>query len=264
MTVLAAQRQARILEEVQRKGAVRVSDLTALLGVSDMTVRRDLDVLARQSRVDKVHGGATIPRSPSTDEPGFEVKWLRNRREKAAIAVAAATLVMPGSAVGLSAGTTTWTLAHRLREVPGITVVTNSVQVAGVLHAGGMAGQTVILTGGVRTPSDALVGPLAASGLRQLHLDMVFLGVHGMDERGGYTTPNMLEAETDRAFIEAARRLVVVADSSKWGELGISTIAALEEADVLVTDTGLPDHAAAVLRDKVDEVRLVESAEGVG
>ena len=257
--MFASQRQERILEAVRRDGAVRVAALTAALGVSDMTVRRDLDVLARAGLVEKVHGGATAPRASSAEEPGFEANSLQRRAEKAAVAAAAVSLVGPGSAVGLSAGTTTWALAHLLREVPGLTVVTNSIQVAQVLHAG-PAEQTVVLTGGVRTPSDALVGPVAVSALRQLHLDVVFMGVHGLDARRGLTTPNMPEAETNRAFVHAAQRLAVVADHAKWGVVGLSTFAELDDVDVVVTDDGLAPEAVAELEQHVGEVVLAPVA----
>src|SRR5918911_2689903 len=125
--MLAGQRQRLILEEVRRRGAVRVSELTELLAVSDMTIRRDLDVLASSGLVDKVHGGATVPGRPSTDEPGFEAKSHRQLEEKEAIARAAAKLVKPRDAVALTAGTTTWRLAHPLHGVPDLTVVTNSI-----------------------------------------------------------------------------------------------------------------------------------------
>ena len=229
---------------------MRVSDLTRELNVSDMTVRRDLDHLARQGVVDKVHGGATIPGRNSTDEPGFETKSVRERDEKDAIAVTATTLVRPGFAVGLSAGTTTWRLAQQLLDVPGITVVTNSVQIATVFYQNPRADQTIVLTGGVRTPSDALVGPLAVTALHSLNLDIVFLGVHGMDERTGFSSPNLLEAETSRALAQSGRRLAVVADHTKWGVVGISTIAALEDADVVITDAGLHSDARAILAER--------------
>ena len=252
--MLARERQSYIADRVRERGAVRVSDLTRELNVSDMTVRRDLDQLARQGVVDKVHGGATVPGRTSTDEPGFEAKSVRERDEKDAIARAATTLVQPGFAVGLSAGTTTWTLAHRLLGVPDITVVTNSVQVASVFYQSPRPEQTVVLTGGVRTPSDALVGPIAVAALRSLNLDIVFLGVHGMDERTGFTSPNLLEAETSRALAASGRRLAVVADHTKWAVVGISTITPLEEADVVVTDDGLHAAALAVLSERVADV----------
>lgn len=254
--MLARQRQAIILEEARRNGAVRVSDLVAKLGVSDMTVRRDLDVLAGRGLVEKVYGGATSMMGKSTDEPGFEAKSVRQRAQKNAIAETAATLVRPGTAIGLSAGTTTWTLAHALDAIPGLTIVTNSIQVADVLRASGQADRTVVLTGGVRTPSDALVGPVAVHSLRTLHLDLVFLGVHGMSETAGFTTPNLTESETDRALVEAGRKLIVLADHTKWGVIGISTIADLDEADAVVSDSGLPESARDVLTERVGELMI--------
>ncbi|ASO20884.1 DeoR/GlpR family transcriptional regulator of sugar metabolism [Actinoalloteichus hoggarensis] len=260
--MLAAERQAHILEEVQRRGAVRVSELSQLLNVSDMTIRRDLDILAAHHRLDKVHGGATVRRAPSTEEPGFEAKWVQQTSEKQAIAAEAAALISPGSAIGLSAGTTTWTLARLLWEIPDLTVVTNSMRIAGVLHGSGPTAPNVVLTGGVRTPSDALVGPVAVSTLQMLHLDIVFLGVHGMDSQAGFTTPNLLEADTDRALIAAGRRLVVLADHTKWGTIGISTIARLDQADVLITDDQLSSGAQQSLREAVGELRVTRSRSG--
>jgi DeoR/GlpR family transcriptional regulator of sugar metabolism len=257
--VLARQRQEVILEEVRRTGAVQVSDLVLRLGVSDMTIRRDLDALARRNLVEKVYGGATSTVGWSTDEPGFEAKSVRQLAEKEAIARVAAGLVRPGTAIGLSAGTTTWTLARHLDDVPDLTVVTNSVRIADVLQQRGRTDRTVVLTGGVRTPSDALVGPVAVQALRSLHLDLVFLGVHGMAPRAGFTTPNLNESETNRALAEAAGRLVVVADHAKWSTVGISTIVDFGEIDVLITDDGLPDEARRVLTEQVPELVIAES-----
>lgn len=258
--VLAAERQSRLLGEVRSRGAVRVAEFAELLGVSEMTVRRDLEALARRGLVDKVHGGA-VRTAPSTDEPGFEAKSARQRAEKNAIAAAAAELVTPGMAVGLSAGTTTWALAQRLRAIDELTVVTNSISIAGVFHSGDNASQSVVLTGGERTPSDALVGPIAVSALTQLHLDIVFLGVHGMSEDAGFTTPNLLEAETDKALVAAGRTLVVVTDHTKWGTVGIRTIAHLHEADTVISDDRLSEAAISVLRTHVADVRTVSADE---
>jgi DeoR/GlpR family transcriptional regulator of sugar metabolism len=252
--MLAEQRQQLILKEIRRSGAARVSELTTLLGVSDMTIRRDLDVLASAGFVDKVHGGATVSSRLSADEPGFEVKSTQQIEEKEAIARAARALVEPGQAIGLTAGTTTWLLAHHLVDVPGLTVVTNSLQVANVLYAERRPDLTVILTGGVRTPSDALVGPLAVATLRSLHVDLLFMGVHGMTVDAGFTTPNLLEGETDQAHLASAERVVVVADHMKWGVRGLSRIARLDEAQVIVTDSGLPPEARVVLAEHVDQV----------
>jgi DeoR/GlpR family transcriptional regulator of sugar metabolism len=133
------------------------------------------------------------------------------------------------------------------------------VPAAEVLYHGGRSDQTIILSGGVRTPSDALVGPFAVSALRAVNVDLVFLGVHGMDERAGFTTPNMLEAETNQALIETGRRLVVTADHTKWGITGVSTIARLDRADIVISDEGLADDARTVLRGLVGQLILAGS-----
>src|SRR3954454_8212076 len=255
--MLAQQRQAAILDRVRAAGGVRVSELASEYGVSDMTIRRDLESLADRGLLAKVHGGATTVSPGSAHEPGFAAKSVRQRIEKAAMAMRAAALVSPGDAIALSAGTTTAGLAQRLVDVPALTVVTNSIPVADIFYRAGRPDQTVVLTGGTRTPSDALVGPVAVAAIGSLHLDMLFLGGPGMSERAGYTTPNLMESETNRALLGAAERLVVLADHTKWGTVGISSIAALGEADTVITDSGLDPAAQAVLEEQVAEFVLV-------
>lgn len=260
--MLAAARQRAIVDQVQRHSIVRITDLSERFGVSNMTIRRDIDVLVDEGSLEKIHGGAKLPGRLSQDEPGFEKKSVLEEAEKRAIAVEAAKLVAPGMAIGLSAGTTTFALAKQLRNIAGLTIVTNSILVADLFHQRSVQNVArtgnVILTGGERTPSDALVGPIAVSSLHQLHLDVLFLGIHGADEWAGLTTPNMLEAETNRAFISAARRLVVLADNTKWGMVGISTTAQLDAVDVFITDNKLDLQARAILGEHVG--RLIIAA----
>ncbi|MFF2324403.1 MULTISPECIES: DeoR/GlpR family DNA-binding transcription regulator [unclassified Streptomyces] len=256
--LLAEQRRALILDEVRRRGGVRVNELTRRLSVSDMTVRRDLDALARQGVIEKVHGGAVPVAEASTHEPGFEAKSALELTAKEDIARTAAAMAAPGSAIALSGGTTTYALAQHLLDVPDLTVVTNSVRVADVFHsaqrspaAGGArtGAATVVLTGGVRTPSDSLVGPVADQAIASLHFDVLFLGVHGISVEAGLSTPNLAEAETNRRFIQSARRVVVVADHTKWGKVGLSSFASLERVDTFVTDAGL----SAAAREEIAE-----------
>lgn len=256
--MLAAQRRAVILSELERDGTVRVSDLVRLLNVSDMTVRRDLDRLQRGGMLAKVHGGATAVPEPASLEPTFEVKSSRMLAEKEAIARRAAELVLPGSAIAVSAGTTTHAFARHIATIPDLTVVTNSVWVSDVLHRLAPESTNVLLTGGLRTPSDALVGPLAVSAVASLHVDTFFLGVHGMDPTAGFSTPNLLEAEINRALVRAARTLVVLTDSSKWGIVGLSSMAALDQASTVITDSGLSAQASALLGEQVDQLLILD------
>ncbi|HET9076877.1 MAG TPA: DeoR/GlpR family DNA-binding transcription regulator [Acidimicrobiales bacterium] len=250
--MLASQRRRHIADELTRAGAVRVADLAAALGVSEMTVRRDLERMQDAGVLTKVHGGA-VPVGRSAEEPGFDAKLARATAEKAAIARAALTVVQPGSSVALSAGTTTWSLARLLPSVPGITVLTNSLSAAAELHRQDPA-TPVVLSGGVRTPSDALVGPVADASIRSLYVDLLFLGVHGMDPEAGFTTPNLAEAETNRTLVANARRVVVLADSTKWRTVGLSRIAPLDTADVIISDEGLPAEARRVLAEAAELV----------
>jgi DeoR/GlpR family transcriptional regulator of sugar metabolism len=259
--MLARHRQSLILQAVRSDGSARVSELTQRLGVSDMTIRRDLEVLAREGLVEKVHGGAVLPGAPSGHEPGFEAKLVLERPGKNAIARAAASMVTPGTAIALAAGTTTFALAQCLLDVPGLTIVTNSLPVTNLFsEARGSldgAGASVVLTGGVRTQADALVGPIADLTIRSLHFDLLFLGCHGFDAQAGLTTPNLAEAETNRALISCAREVIVLADSTKWGMVGLADFGPLSAADIVITDDAVPADARTALEDAVDEVILV-------
>ena len=252
--MLARQRQEAILRGIEDSGGVRVSDMVEQLGVSDMTIRRDIEFLASKGLVLKVHGGATAIGEHPIDEPGFSVKSEMNAVQKSEIARTAASLVKPGSTVAVSAGTTAYAVAVELRPVKQLTVVTNSPRVAELLYDRSRDDQTIVLTGGVRTPSDALAGPVANSMLANIHVDTLILGVHGIDVQAGLTTPNLYEAETNRALIRSAKRIIVVADHTKWGVVGLSSIGTLEQVDVLVTDKELDPQARRVVGEKVGQL----------
>src|SRR6201985_240751 len=253
--MLARHRQSLILQSVRNDGSARVSDLTQQLGVSDMTIRRDLEGLAKDGLVEKVHGGAVLPGSHAGHEPGFEGKLGLERPAKNTIARAAAALVRPNTAVAIASGTTTFALAQCLLDVPGLTIVTNSLRVAGLYGPprGPEAG-AVVLTGGMRTPSDALVGPVADLTIGSLHFDTLFLGCTRLDPEVGLATANIAQGETNRALINRARRVVVLADHSKWGVVSLASFAPVDKIDVLVTDALLPSAAHAARRGKVGEI----------
>jgi DeoR/GlpR family transcriptional regulator of sugar metabolism len=237
--MFADERRRLIQDEVDRSGSVTVAELTRRLGVSDMTIRRDLEHLAARQLLKKVHGGAVkVPKTAA--EPHFTQKQRLNRPEKQSIAREALPLIEAGHTVAFSAGTTTWHIAKALGE-PGpedrLTFITNSTNIALTLQENGW-GQIVLSGGSFRTPSDALVGPFAERTLKTLNADVLFLGVHGLDPNAGLTTPNIAEAETNRCLVEAAQKVVVVADHTKLGVVSLAKIIPLSRVDVLITDAG--------------------------
>jgi DeoR/GlpR family transcriptional regulator of sugar metabolism len=255
---LGGQRRELILGQLRSGQAVRVTDLAAELGVSQMTIRRDLDELAELGLLQKVHGGATSVARSSNDEPGFEAKLHRNEPEKQAIAERAAQRVRPATAIGIGAGTTTWRLAQLLDNIAELVIITNSVRIAQALERPRRSDRTVILTGGVRTPSDALVGPVADRTLRTFQVDTVFLGTHGMND-SGFTSPNLAEAETNRAFAETSRELIVLADHTKWGISGLNSFGPLQRAAAVVSDRRLTSEARVRLSEVGVELALVDA-----
>ncbi|KYH43052.1 DeoR/GlpR family DNA-binding transcription regulator [Branchiibius sp. NY16-3462-2] len=241
--MLARQRQEHILRKIAEDGGIRVSHIVAELGVSDMTIRRDIEALAERGLVAKVHGGAIPIGERTIDEPGFHIRSEMNPDHKSDIARTAASLIKAGSSVAVSAGTTAYAVAVALRPIKRLTVVTNSPRVEQALYDPSRDDQLLVLTGGVRTPSDALAGPVANAMLATTHVDSLILGVHGIDLNAGLTTPNLQEAQTNRALIRSAKHVIVVADHSKWGVVGLSTIATLDDIDTLVTDANLDEEA---------------------
>lgn len=257
--MLVTERRERILVLVRERGTIPIPELSSLLGVSEMTIRRDIDLLAVAGDVDRVRGGVRLSRPAEASRP---VRVPSSERR--AIAALAAGLVEPGMAIGVSGGANGLALAHELRSIPDLTVVTNSIPVSDQFSPPDRADapylQTTVLTGGVRTPAQALVGPVAVRALEQLHCDLVFLDVHGLDVQAGMTTMNLLEAETDRAFIAAASEVVVLADHTRWGVVGLTTVADLRDIDRLVMDDGVDDTTAARIAEHVGEL-LVASTE---
>lgn len=233
------QRQDALLQLLALHGYLSVREMADRLQVSDMTIRRDLQTLAEAGKVEVLHGGGQILKAGQ--ELAFSDKRGLQTAEKTAIAKLAWSLVEPSMVVGFSAGTTTWTMAQHWPGTQGLTFVTNSTNVALALSQQG-AGDILLSGGSFRTPSDALVGPLAERAIRQVRMDILFLGVHGIDCDTGISTPNLLEAATNRALMEQAHEVVVLFDHSKWGVQALGTIAAIDEVDQLITDARGGSH----------------------
>lgn len=257
--MLAAERHSAILAALHTDGAVKVVELADLLGVSEMTIRRDLDVLDERQVLRKVHGGAIV-RGNRGIEPPSTAKAARQHAEKVAIGRAALGAVEDGMTIAVSAGTTTLELARLLRGRDAITVVTNSISIFQELTGHPDEPNPVVyLTGGSRTPSDALVGPIANAALDVFRVDAVFLGVHGFDIESGLTTPNIAEAETNRRLIATSRRLFVLADNTKYREVGTNVFGRMSDIDTLVVDDGLDVADRAALAPHVANILVAET-----
>ncbi|WP_308295540.1 DeoR/GlpR family DNA-binding transcription regulator [Streptomyces sp. STCH 565 A] len=251
--MFAAERRQLILEMVRANGAVSLRELARVVQTSEVTVRRDVRALEAEGLLDRRHGGAVLP-GGFTRESGFPQKSHLATAEKTAIADCAAGLVEEGEAIVVGAGTTTQELARRLARVPGLTVVTNSLLVAQALaHANRVE---VVMTGGtLRGSNYALVGSGAEQSLQGLRVSKAFLSGAGLTAERGLSTSNMLSASVDRALVQAAAEVVVLADHSK---LGTDTMFQTVPTDVitrLVTDEAPAhdDRAAAELQALADQ-----------
>ena len=249
-----SERLSHIVEQLSGNGSVGVGDLAASLGVSAATVRRDLALLEEQRLLARTHGGAVA--NGVLFELPIRYRSARNQEEKARIAAAAAERVPDGAAVGMTGGTTTTDAARALSDRRGLTVVTNSLSIASELAV--RPNLKLVVTGGVARPeSYELVGPLAEASLAALNLDVVLIGVDGITATAGLTTHHEVEAHTNRALMSRARRVIVVADGSKIGQVAFARICDLPDVHELISDIGAdPDEVAAV-RDAGVDVTLV-------
>jgi DeoR family transcriptional regulator, aga operon transcriptional repressor len=252
--VRQAERVGAILEHLSANGSVSVADLASELAVSPATIRRDLELLDDQRLLTRTHGGA-VAQGVLYELP-LRYKTARHQEEKRRIAAEAAGRVADGEAVGLSGGTTTTEVARVLVERQRLTVVTNALNIASELAI--RPNLKLVVTGGwARAESYELVGPLAEGSLAGLNLDTVFLGVDGVSFEAGLMTHHEVEAHTNLALIERARRTVVVADSSKIGRTAFARICAIERVHELITDTGADQRELAAIREAGVEVTTV-------
>jgi len=252
-----------LLELLAADGQLTVQRAAGALGVSAATVRRDFDDLAAQQMLTRIRGGA-VARGVTYDLP-LRYKTERHPTEKHRIAAVAAAMVRPGQVAGLNGGTTTTEVARALAVradlqsgdplAPALTVVTNALNIGAELAV--RQHIKIVVTGGVARPqSYELTGPLATGVLEQVALDVVILGVDGIDAEAGATAHHEGEASINRMMTQRAHRVIVAADSSKAGRRAFARICAADEVDVLVTDPGIGADQSARLIDAGVQVVL--------
>jgi DeoR/GlpR family transcriptional regulator of sugar metabolism len=250
------QRWNALLDLLPADGQLTVTQAARQLGVSQATIRRDLDQLAQQQLVTRTRGGA-VAGHVSYDLP-LRYKTTRHAQEKQRIGRAAAALVAPGAAVALTGGTTTSEVARALATrpdlqegagVPAVTVVTNAMNIANELAV--RPHIKIVVTGGVtRGQSYELIGPFATLVLAELTLDWAILGVDALDPRAGATAHHEGEASISHLMADRAKQVMVVADSSKLGQRVFARVCAVDEIDVIVTDRAASPAALAAFAER--------------
>jgi len=244
--MLIGERRQHILSLIHRDGRVLVSELSESLGISPITIRKDLDQLEQQGMVQRTHGGALTLQSSTMMDPSLKDKQHHQIKEKHRIAAAAAKLVSKDQCILLDSGSTTTMVARALREFSNLTIVTNAVNIAAELSDTNFE---IILTGGIlRKNSFSLVGPMAEDTLAQIQADILFLAVDGFDPKIGIMTPNVLESRVDRAMVKASRRVVAVCDSTKFNRSSMALIVPPAAVHTVITDDQISDAHAQTLR----------------
>jgi DeoR family transcriptional regulator of aga operon len=236
-SMLIEERRQHVLSMIHRDGRVLVSELSDTLGISRITIRKDLAHLEEKGLLQRTHGGALSAQRGALLDPSLNEKVQHRIQEKERIAEAATNLVSEHQCVLLDSGSTTTMIARALRRFSNLTVITNGLNIAGELASTNFE---VMLTGGMlRKNSYSLVGPSAEDMLADIYADILFLGVDGFDLANGITTPNVLESRVNRAMVKSSRKIVAACDSSKFSRRSFALIVPTSSVNVVITDTGI-------------------------
>lgn len=257
--MLAVDRRHRVLEQVAERQTIHIGELAAELGVSEMTVRRDISRLERDGFLRRTHGGATAHITRSM-ELLFNARALANAPAKRLIGMRAAQMVGQATTICVGMGTTTEQFAMFLPARDDLTVITGSLPVASML--GSRRGRVVVLGGSILADELACIGPVAAATARRFNADLAVMGAAGISARRGITELDHDAAEVQRVLIERSARLLLVADGSKIGEVAMASVADARAVSTLVTDGTASPEALEDLRALGIEVILAASPSG--
>lgn len=232
--MLAIERRNEILTNLQKKQSVLVSELSKQYGVTEETIRRDLEKLEMEGLVKKTYGGAVLKQSLSIDMP-LKIRQKTNRTEKKYIGAKAAELIEDGDSIMMDSSSTVLYIAKAIKHKNRLTIITNSVEI--LLEYADAKNIKVISTGGrLREASLSLVGPNAVRTLREYNVDKAFFSCKGVDMEKGVTESNESEAEIKKTMLLSARQIFLAADSSKFGQVSFASLMALDRADYVITD----------------------------
>lgn len=254
--MIPAQRRGLILDHLNRVNAASILELAELIGVSPSTIRRDLEYLERENYIDRTHGGAVLARPRSMFEPHFEISAHIARTEKAAIGREAAKRVEAGDSVIFDSSSTVREAARAViaRRIP-LTAITNDLTTASLFAQ--EAGITTIVIGGtVRPGSTTLIGSPGTNFLQEIHADLAFIGTHSICDLKLSET-SIEASHMKRAIIDAASRVIALADSSKFQEPSFSLICTVDAVDEIITDSKLPADIAESIKNAGTTLTMV-------
>ena len=237
------ERHARIIETLIKHQSVQVSDLSTLLDVSAVTIRKDLTELEKDNKLYRSHGKAILI-NPYINNRSVNEKEKFATEEKMQIGRCAASMITKDDSIIIASGTTVHALARNIKPIHKLTVITAALQVSEIL-ANDEAIEIIQLGGSLRHSSLSVVGRYAENILPNFSCSKLFLGVDGIDLGYGITTTDIREAELNRVMMHTAQKTIVLADSSKFRRRGFSKIADIEEIDMIITDAGIPDLIAS-------------------
>ncbi len=236
--VSGTDRQLQIRQLLERQQRISVADICSTFDISEATARRDLETLANQGKLQRVHGGAIVIALAPPEQPILQ-RQNEQAEDKIRIGQAAAALVQTGETVFLGSGTTVLEAARALRGRSDLTVITNSLPVVNALAGAGEI--TVICLGGMlRTSEFSFIGHITEQALTEVRADKVFIGTRAISLEHGLTHEYLPETMTDRAILKAGTEIIVLADHTKFGRAATVLLAPLESIHTLVTDKQTP------------------------
>lgn len=250
-------RRAKIIEEIDLKGKVTVSDLSKKLNISAVTIRNDLAHLEKQNMLIRARGGAIkVKHFRMGIDPSISDKQKEYLKEKQLIAKAAIQLIEDGDTIVIDSGTTTTEIAKNLEQFTNLTIITNALNIAYILSD--YKDFNIFMPGGsLRKSSLSLVGSIAGESIKKFYCDKLFLGVDGFDTLQGLSTPNTEEAHLNALMIEMARKVIVVTDSRKFHRKRFAFISDLSKINVVITDSGIGEEDLSRLNNQGIEVIIV-------
>lgn len=249
--MFAEERYEKIVQMLNETSSIKVNELAGFFKVSESTIRRDLQEMEQKGMLTRTHGGA-VGKSGTSFEPSFKEKETENHDQKVQIGILAAAMIKDGDTIILDSGTTSLEIAKHI-TARNVTVITNSIDIASELSMKDDI-ELIIAGGNLRKNTRAMVGPITENILKNFRVDKAFIGANGISIEEGITTPNFIEAQTKKAMIGVANKVIVSADSSKFNEVCFSVICPIRIVSTIITSSDVDENIIKEYKDSGVEI----------